>query len=64
MRAADADWQLIMYGGALHGFTHSHAQPGATPGVAYNPLADARSFTATRTFVAEIFGSSKVRGMA
>ena len=26
-----------------------------TPGVAYNPLADDRSFTATRTFLAEIF---------
>jgi dienelactone hydrolase len=55
MSAAGADWQLIMYGGALHGFTHRHAQPGATPGVAYNPLADDRSFTATRAFLAEVF---------
>jgi dienelactone hydrolase len=55
MSAAGADWQLIMYGGALHGFTHRHAQPGVTPGVAYHPLADDRSFTATRTFLADIF---------
>jgi dienelactone hydrolase len=64
MNAADADWQLIMYGGALHGFTHSRAQPGATPGVAYNPLADARSFTATRTFLAEIFEFEEHREMS
>ena len=55
MSAAGADWQLIMYGGALHGFTHKHAQPGVIPGVAYNALADDRSFTATRTFLAETF---------
>jgi dienelactone hydrolase len=28
------DWQLVMYGDAQHGFTHRHAQPGASPGVA------------------------------
>jgi dienelactone hydrolase len=55
MDRAGADWQLIMYGGAQHGFTHKHAQPGATPGVAYNALADDRSFTAARTFLAETF---------
>ena len=48
MNHARADWQLIMYGGAEHGFTHSRAAPGAIPGVAYEPLADARSFAATR----------------
>jgi len=55
MNHARADWQLIMYGGALHGFTHARAVPGATPGVAYDPLADARSFAATRAFLAEVF---------
>jgi len=42
-------------GGAQHGFTHKHASPGATPGVAYNSLADNRSFAATRAFLAETF---------
>jgi dienelactone hydrolase len=37
MDRAGADWQLIMYGGAQHGFTHRHAVPGAAPGVAYHP---------------------------
>ena len=53
MDHARADWQLIMYGGAMHGFTHAHAVPGAMPGVAYNALADQRSFAAARAFLAE-----------
>ena len=53
MDHAQADWQLIMYGGAMHGFTHEHATPGAIPGVAYDALADQRSFAATRAFLAE-----------
>jgi dienelactone hydrolase len=55
MNAAGADWQLIMYGGAVHGFTHAHARPGAIPGAAYDPRADARSFAATSAFLAEVF---------
>jgi len=53
MDHAEADWQLIMYGRAQHGFTHRHAVPGATPGVAYDRLADERSFEAARIFLAE-----------
>jgi dienelactone hydrolase len=52
MDHAQADWQLIMYGGAMHGFTHEHAIPGAMPGVAYDAPADQRSFLAARTFLA------------
>jgi dienelactone hydrolase len=52
MNHADADWQLIIYGRAVHGFTHKHAVPGAIPGVAYDQSADERSFTATCTFLA------------
>jgi dienelactone hydrolase len=53
MDHAGADWQLIMYGGAMHGFTHDHAMPGAIPGVAYDALADRRSFAAALAFLAE-----------
>jgi dienelactone hydrolase len=53
MNRAEANWQLIMYGRAQHGFTHRHAVPGATPGIAYDQLADERSFTAARAFLAE-----------
>ena len=53
MNHAGGDWQLVIYGGALHGFTHKHAVPGAMPGVAYDRLADERSFEAARAFLAE-----------
>lgn len=44
MNSAAADWQLIIYGGAMHGFTHKAAT--GIPGVVYNALADARSSAA------------------
>ncbi|HEX6500212.1 MAG TPA: dienelactone hydrolase family protein [Micromonosporaceae bacterium] len=56
MDRAGADWQLVVYGRAMHGFTHKHAVPGAAPGVAYDPVADQRSFAAARTFLAEVLG--------
>jgi dienelactone hydrolase len=60
MNRAGAGWELVMYGRAMHGFTHQQAvpgAPGALPGVAYDKLADARSFAATRTFLAETLAS-------
>jgi dienelactone hydrolase len=56
MDRAGADWQLIMYGGARHGFTHTDAIPGAIPGVGYDARADSRSFLAARDFLAEAYG--------
>jgi dienelactone hydrolase len=58
MNRAGADYQLIVYGGAMHGFTH---EAGATiPGVAYNALADARSAKAMEGFFVELFGNAAV----
>jgi dienelactone hydrolase len=54
MNEARADWQLIMYGGAMHGFTHETGP--VLPGVAYDAVADARSAAAMKTFFSEIFG--------
>ncbi|MCU1241801.1 MAG: hypothetical protein JWO71_2527 [Candidatus Acidoferrum typicum] len=54
MNEAGADWQLIVYGGAMHGFTHETGP--AVPGVAYNAVADARSSAAMQTFFREVFG--------
>jgi dienelactone hydrolase len=54
MTAAEADWQLNVYGDALHGFTHD-ADTGQTPGVAYDATADARSRAAIRHFLADLF---------
>jgi dienelactone hydrolase len=61
MDHAQADWQLIMYGGAMHGFTHEDATPGATPGVAYDAHADQRSFLAARAFLADVLARSPAR---
>lgn len=52
MTRAGADWQVNVYGSAMHGFTHQHAVPGAQPGVAYDAPADERSFAAARDFLA------------
>ena len=57
MDAAGADWQLIMYGGAVHGFTHEHAIPGAIPGVEFNAVADGRSFALVGAFLDELAAS-------
>lgn len=54
MNAAGADWQLNAYGGAVHGFTHSDAAPGAMPGVEYHEPTDRRSFAAARAFLEEL----------
>jgi dienelactone hydrolase len=56
MRDARADWQVIVYGGAMHGFTHVHAGS-STPGVAYDPVADGRSSAALQTFLADGFAA-------
>jgi dienelactone hydrolase len=53
MTRAGADWQVNIYGGAMHGFTHQHAVPGAQPGVAYDAAADERSFAAARDFLSD-----------
>jgi dienelactone hydrolase len=55
MNHAGADWQLIVYGGAMHGFTHDKGGP-AAPGVAYHAATDTRSSIAIQMFLAEIFG--------
>jgi dienelactone hydrolase len=54
MNRAEADWQLNIYGGAMHGFTHRHATPGETPGVAYQREADQRSFDDAQRFLASL----------
>jgi dienelactone hydrolase len=55
MNQAGADWQLIVYGGAMHGFTHEDGPE--LPGVAYHRLTDFRSATAMQSFFVEIFSS-------
>ena len=53
MKSANADWQLIIYGNAEHGFTHEDKWN--VPGVSYHALSDARSWRAIEAFFSEIF---------
>jgi len=56
MQAAHADWEIDIYGGAMHGFTHRDAVGAAAKaGVQYNEDADRRSFARASTFLSEAF---------
>jgi dienelactone hydrolase len=54
MRAGGVDWQLNMYGGAVHAFTNPAAGNDKSRGVAYNAEADHRSWEAMKAFFGEI----------
>lgn len=62
MNRAGADWQLIAYGGAMHGFTDEGAASLRVPGVAYHAPTNARSWTAMRSFFSELFGADVNEG--
>ena len=55
MRKAGVDWQLVAYGGAVHGFTNPSNGSDKSRGVAYDANADRRSFRAMKDFFDEIF---------
>jgi len=55
MQDAAADWQVILYGGAMHGFTNPAADRFGRPGVGYHQPSDRRSWRAMQEFLAELF---------
>jgi dienelactone hydrolase len=55
MRRAGVDWQMNIYGGAVHSFTNPDAGKMGLTGVAYNEKADRRSWQALQAFFDEIF---------
>ena len=55
LRAARADWQVVLYGGAVHAFTQKEAGDDNSKGAAYNEAADRRSWLAAQAFFAELF---------
>ena len=57
MRRGHVDWQLITYGGAVHGFTNEDNGTDNSKGAAYNAAADRRSWQAMKQFLAEVFGA-------
>jgi dienelactone hydrolase len=56
MRRANADWQMNVYGGAVHSFTVKEAGDDPSKGMAYDEKADKRSWQALQDFLTEIFG--------
>jgi dienelactone hydrolase len=55
MRSTKVDWQLIIYSGAVHGFTNPDNGSDNSKGAAYNKQADMRSWNAMKEFFKEIF---------
>jgi len=58
MRSANVDWQLVKYGGAVHGFTDWGAGTDNSKGMAYNERADKRSWEDMKQFFNELFGGT------
>lgn len=55
MRAAGADWQLVLFGGAVHSFTVAEAGNDPSKGMAYNESADRRSWKMLESLLGESF---------
>jgi dienelactone hydrolase len=55
MRSHGVDWQMTVYGGAVHSFTDFSAGSDAKTGAAYNERADARSFQAFTDLLNDLF---------
>ncbi len=53
--AAGADWQMVSYGGAQHGFTNPGADAYGIDGVKYDEKADNRSWALMQLFLDEVF---------
>jgi dienelactone hydrolase len=56
MRAAGPDWQLVLFGGAVHTFTNPAAGADKSTGSSYDARAERRSWRYMRDFFQEIFG--------
>jgi dienelactone hydrolase len=55
MRKSGADWEVVVYGGAVHGFTNPANGRDKPKGLAYDEKADRRSWEAMKAFLAELF---------
>jgi len=58
LRKTKVDWQLHSYGGTVHSFTNPEAGKVGVPALAYNAVADRRSWKAMLDLFAEAFGPS------
>jgi dienelactone hydrolase len=60
MRAAKVDWEMVVYGNAVHAFTNPESGGDNSKGAAYNQEADLRSWKAMEDFYEEIFFKPKL----
>ena len=58
MRSAKADWELVLYGGAVHAFSNPGADKHKDMGIAYNESADRRSWKLMREWLEEAFAKT------
>jgi dienelactone hydrolase len=58
MRQNHVDWEMNLYGNAVHSFTNPGADKYGIPGIAYNAEADRRSWQAMQDFFGELFGGT------
>jgi dienelactone hydrolase len=56
LRKANVDYQINVYGGAVHAFTNPDADSHNIPGIKYNENADKRSWQAMKDWFAETLG--------
>jgi len=62
MRGGGVDWELVLYGGVQHSFTHPRATEAGIPGIAYDERAAGESWQAMAALLAEVFrGGGTVR---
>ena len=57
MRKTKADWQVQVYGGAVHSFTNPEAGALGNPAFAHQAAADRRSWNAMLALFAEAFAA-------
>lgn len=55
LRKAKVDYEINIYGGAMHAFTNPAADAHNLPGIKYNEKADKRSWEAMKAFFKELF---------
>ena len=55
MRKANVQFDMHLYGGVQHSFTHPLASQAGLPGIAYNERAATQSWNAMRELFVEVF---------
>lgn len=59
MEAAGADWQMVIFGGAQHGFSNPEASHVGMEGVVYDARTAERAWQAMGDFLARVLGSPR-----